>query len=140
MTNSVELKSALTSLSIARDFLEDSLSGAGVSEEDIFDIALAADEWLSNIILHSYTPGQEGNIEIHLHLKDCECVVTFRDRGEKFNFYATKSPNIEECMRAGKSSGLGIYLIRNLTDKVEYSNSPQGNQLTITKKIERRKK
>ena len=146
MTESITLKSELSSLGVARNFLREALSRENVHEEDIFDIVLAADEWISNIILHSYGPENDGSIEIDLRVKDYECVVTFKDRGEsegpegkKFDFFATKKPNIEACMRVGKSRGLGIYLIRNVTDKVEYSHSSQGNRLTIIKKIEAKK-
>ncbi|HOO71960.1 MAG TPA: ATP-binding protein [Spirochaetota bacterium] len=54
--------------------------------------------------------------------------------GNKFDMTKVKLPDIVAHFKKGKKRGLGIYFIRTLMDKVEYSYSDGMNKLTLIKK------
>ena len=139
MEKSITIDSNMASLSSARDFLEDILTQAGVEQEDVFDVVLAVDEWISNIILHAYKSTGSGKIEINFQLKDLKCIITFRDKGESFDFHAVQEPDIKECIRRRAKSGFGICLIKKLMDEVKYSSSAACNEFKMARKLKRSK-
>ena len=133
MERSVTVDSNMDSLNITRAFLEKALAEKGVHEEDIFDIILAGDEWVSNIILHAYKSKGLGQIEINIKLRGSKCILMFRDQGKSFDFHSVKEPNIRACIQKKAKGGFGISLIKKLMDEVEYSSSEKCNQFKIVK-------
>ena len=141
MEKTITIDSNMASLNTVRDFVGRVLARSGADKEVIFDIVLAVDEWVSNIILHSYKSkkAKKDKIKINLRLEDSKCIIIFRDQGETFNFYSVKDPDIIECMQKRIKRGFGIYLIKKLMDEVGYSSSEGYNQLKIMKDLKRSK-
>ncbi len=134
MNRSITIDGNIASLDTARDFVGRALADEGVNEENIFDIVLAVDEWTSNIIFHAYKY-KRGKIEVNLRLEDSKCIIIFRDRGEGFDFYSAKKPDITEHIQKRIRGGFGIYLIKKLMNEVEYSSAQGYNQLKMIKDL-----
>ena len=144
MKRSTTIHGNMASLDTARDFVGRALAQEGMDKEDIFDIVLAVDEWISNIISHSYKV-RCGKIEINLQLEgsiqleDSKCTIIFKDQGETFSFYSVKEPDITEHIQKRIKRGFGIYLIKKLMDEVEYSSFKGYNQFKMMKNLKRGK-
>jgi serine/threonine-protein kinase RsbW len=127
----------MESLSSIATLLEKHLRESGVGEKDIFEIGLAVDEACANIILYGYK-GREGGITISSCVRDQQVEVTISDRGTPFDPLSVPPPDIAADVDHRKIGGLGIHLIRSMTDQVSYIYQDGTNLLTLVKERHRR--
>ncbi len=113
-------------------WLEETLAGAGVSEKDQFEIGLAVDEACSNIILHGYMQ-RSGTIGIESCILDNELTVIISDTGMPFNPLEVTPPVLDADVDHRKIGGLGVHLIRSVTDALFYEYRDGKNILTLVK-------
>ncbi len=86
-------------------------------------LTLAIDEALANIVEHAESMIQNSDIEISLQLmaddKQFEAVI--RDTAVRFDPTNMADVNLEQHLRSGKNGGLGVFLMRQIMDKVSYT-------------------
>ena len=113
-------------LDIIRNFITRSATKMGFPEDEIYQIALAADEASANVIEHAYvdehSKGRNIDVTVKKNLDQIE--ITIADFGGGFNPDAIKTPNMDEYLKEMKPGGLGVYLIRTLMDEVNYCINP----------------
>lgn len=103
-----------------REFITRMVAQSGVRKKDENKIILAVDEAVSNIIEHAYEEQREGTIEIQVRADGERFEILIRDSGKHFNPEDIMPVNIHEHVRAGKRHGLGIFIMRQIMDEVEY--------------------
>ena len=113
-------------------WLEETLVNAGVGEKDQFEIALAVDEACSNIILYGYSD-RTGTIDIESCIRDDELTVIISDTGMPFNPLEVTPPVLDDDVDHRKIGGLGVHLIRSVTDSLFYEFRDGKNILTMVK-------
>lgn len=108
--------------------------------EPMMDVQIALEEIVANIVEHSYTLEEQGDIAFQFTIAPTKVVIDVDDYGEqgrKFNLErAGKFTSLEELRREGakQRGGMGVYLIRQVVDEVHYSSVPgKYNRMTITK-------
>ncbi len=102
----------------------------------IFDSTLACEEILVNIISYAY-PDDNGQLEIGWE-EDSEHNIfklTFEDAGVPFNPLLGEEPDLSVPIDKREVGGLGLLMIRKLTDDAQYSYVNGKNRLIITKKM-----
>lgn len=92
------------------------------------NLDVAVDEICSNIADYAYPDG-EGEFEVHFRIGGNEAELTFLDQGIPFDPFALEEEEDEE-LRIG---GLGIPLVKQLTDRAEYRRDGDTNCLCIGK-------
>lgn len=98
-------------------------------------IAIAIDEICSNVLYYAYPDGN-GTLEISLEMLDDSMVkICFKDYGVKYNPLEKEDPDVELLAEEREIGGLGIFMVKNLMDRVEYEYRENKNCLTIYKKI-----
>jgi len=118
----LKLPADTQNLDIIRKFVAGIAENMGFSEEEIYKIELAVDEACSNVVKHAYMTNtkQEHIINIEVKEKNSEIEIIISDKGKGFDPKKVKRPELEEYMRKMKRGGLGIYLIKELMDKVSF--------------------
>lgn len=97
--------------------------------ELVGDLKLALTEACSNSVRHAYKEGREGVVEIRYELSEDRISVEVADDGAGFEPQTLK--RVEEELDEG---GLGIAIIRALTDELEIGVRPEGgSRLRFTK-------
>jgi serine/threonine-protein kinase RsbW len=100
-----------------------------LTPELVADLKLALTEACSNSVRHAYEEGREGVVEIRYDLREDHLAVEVADDGQGFD------PDVIE--RAGDEldeGGLGLAIIRALTDELEIGARPEGgSRLRFTK-------
>jgi serine phosphatase RsbU (regulator of sigma subunit)/anti-sigma regulatory factor (Ser/Thr protein kinase) len=102
------------------------------SYKDMNNMMVVLDEACSNIIKHAYK-GAEGDIDFEVQVKEKGVYITIIDHGQSFNWKSFRTPNLNHYVDIGKKGGLGVWIIRKLTDKSDYNITPRGNELTLVK-------
>lgn len=92
----------------------------GVSPEKIFDIELALEETLVNIMNYAY-PGETGDIEVMCKSDNGEWfVMEIIDKGIPFDVLSVPAPDLTLDLSEREVGGLGIYFMKNVMDHVGY--------------------
>ncbi len=107
-------------LVMVREFITAWVKQSSVKQKDENKIILAVDEAVSNIIEHAYEENREGTIDVEVNADEERFEVLIRDSGKHFNPEAVQSVDIEQHVKAGKRHGLGIFIMRQIMDEVEY--------------------
>lgn len=98
-----------------------------------FDLAL--EEALANVIMYAYPEGEQGEVEISIEMKDGHIHTCIRDAGVPFNPLQQPETELSDSVEERPIGGLGIYLIKEIMDKVEYQRKDGNNVLTMTMNI-----
>ena len=105
---------------------------ASLGMPEVFQLNLALEEAVSNVINYAY-PGQEGMpISLVMNGEDTLFVFTLTDEGIPFNPLESEEPDLTLGAEERPIGGLGIFLVKQLMEKVEYSRTEGKNILTMT--------
>jgi anti-sigma regulatory factor (Ser/Thr protein kinase) len=133
MQRSFSVESRLAELGSALDRIERLLAEHVVESELVAEIRLVAEEGLVNIVRNAY-PEEEGDIEVSLSVDVTEVRIVLRDRGRPFNPLEHPAPDLGVAIGERPVGGLGVHLIRSLTDDQIYSREGDENVLVLVKR------
>ena len=134
MQHSLTFRNELEELARALDQIEQLLLEQAAGHELVSEIRLVAEEGLTNIVRHAYQPNEEGEIEVLLALSETEIRLELRDSGRPFNPLEHPEPDLEAPIEERPLGGLGVHLIRALTDAQTYSREGTVNVLVLVKR------
>lgn len=128
MEQELILKSSLDSLADLEQFVDNIIDKAGLDEDTAARFQLVMSEACTNAIMHGNKMDESKKVFIKSEVMDNKIVVTVEDQGIGFNPDSVPDPLATDNLL--KTSGRGVYLIRQYADKVSYS--PKGNVLTFS--------
>ncbi len=125
----------LKKLTAMSEFVLDAAREMGMREErGLFALQMAVDEAATNIVVHGYQErGLEGMVRILCWREGDEFVVQLRDTSPPFDPNQVPHPDLDAPLDARKEGGLGIYLMRKLMRRVEFSREGEENVLTMSR-------
>ena len=135
MGKEVEIKvtSEISSIGVLRECATEIAKKMGFNERKQMFIALAIDEAIANVIKHAYhnEPGKE--IKVKFITDQEKLTIIIRDFGERTDLSKIKSRDLDD----DREGGLGVFLIKNTMDKVEYRRDiPEGTELRMEKYLD----
>lgn len=98
-----------------------------------YNVLVALQEMVTNVLRHGYRLDESMPIEIVFELTDDTLQIVLRDRGPAFDplAYDTSGCDVESMPR--ESGGFGIHIARLVMDKLEYEREHGWNTLRMTK-------
>lgn len=129
---SLKIPGTMDNLEIIRKFVAEIARKSGFSEEETNKIELAVDEACTNVIKHAYK-NKGGDIDLALKLDYEKFSIIVTDHGESFDHDNIKLPDMDEYLAKLRVGGLGIYLMKTLMDKVDYSSEDGENEVKMEK-------
>ena len=127
----------LESLGIFRDFITECCAESDLSSDIALDLKLAVDEACTNIITHGYKGMDPGSIILSFRIEPGRILVQITDFGHAFEPEAGPKPDVEAALEDQELGGLGLYLIYQTMDNIDYQSSEDGNTLTFTKYLKK---
>lgn len=116
-----------------REFAETELASAGF-EAEAHALVLALDEAATNTIVHGYAD-KPGDIELTIEFEGDEVVATLLDDAPTHNPLNAPEPDLSLPLEERPIGGLGVYLVKTLTDHQEHrSRGECGNVLILRKR------
>jgi len=104
------------------------VSEGGIADDEAQRILILLEELLTNLIKYGYPNRSErGQAEIVLGLDGSRLEIEFIDDGCAFDPLAAPLPNPDEPLEARPIGGLGIHLLRSLTNEVHYERRNENN-------------
>ena len=105
-----------------------------VSQDVAYAANLSIDEILTNTISYGYDDGQTHRIEITVRLEAEALVVVIVDDIPAFDLTAAPEPDIGASLDEREVGGLGLFLVHQMMDKVEYERVDGRNVVTLSKR------
>jgi anti-sigma regulatory factor (Ser/Thr protein kinase) len=130
----IELKNNVGELERLSQILTQFGEANKLSPKVLFAINLALEEILTNTINYGYKDNHEHKIKLAISLEYDELTVKVEDDGQAFNPLEAPEPDTDKPLQERQIGGLGIHLVRNLMDKLEYRRWEGRNMLVMKKK------
>jgi anti-sigma regulatory factor (Ser/Thr protein kinase) len=127
-----EMPARVESLHELLTFIRTEARKRGFSEDALRRIELVAEEALVNVFVHGYAETQ-GQVEVRcLVSNDPALTIEIRDQGVSFDPLSLAEPDLQADLTKRKIGGMGVFLIRKMTDRVTYRREGEINILTMT--------
>jgi serine/threonine-protein kinase RsbW len=123
------IKSDISELEKVEDFIIGIFAENNVSEKNFNKTYLCVSEAVINAIKHGNKNDLHKKVSIVADCIGTEIIIQIEDEGEGFNINEVKDPTQKENIK--KESGRGIYIIKNLSKKIEYNEKGNRVQLKI---------
>jgi len=128
----LSIKSHPKNLRQIRNFMTTALSKTKLSQQNSQNIILAVVEACSNIIKHGYKNDYNKEINLTINAEAKILTISIIDKGLKFDTNSFEPRNVSEV----RPGGLGIHIIKQVMDVVEYTQTSQGfNKIKMVKKL-----
>ena len=129
------LHNKVQQLSLLAPFIEAVAKENNLDKGLASSLNLALEEAVTNVVLYAYPTDTDGTIDIDAGTVDGGLKFVISDSGTPFD--PTKAPevNTEASVEERPIGGLGIHLVRNIMDSVQYEYKDGKNILTLTKNI-----
>ena len=116
-------------------FIDELSEEMNLTPELIFNLNLVLEEAVSNVMLYAYGEEKHKEISLMANMSDGNLVFVLTDSGKEFD--PTKVPDADITLSAEEREigGLGIFLIRQIMDKVDYQRIEEKNVLTMRKQL-----
>lgn len=94
-------------------------------------LQVALDEVLSNVVKYAFAGRQPLNVDVEFAFRGGVVRVTVSDDGPRFNPLEAPAPRTDLPLEQRRPGGLGIALVRSLTDEARYEWRDGRNALTM---------
>lgn len=115
-------------------FVTDVLEANDCSMKARIQIEVAIDEILSNIVHYAYGD-QTGEVTVECGVNEGFASLCFIDSGIPYNPLEKEDPDVTLSVSERAIGGLGIFMVKNSMDEMQYEYKDACNRLTIKKSI-----
>ena len=105
-----------------------------IPENIEYSVNLALEEVFTNCV--KYNPNGDGNITLAMDIAKNRIVIEIIDAGEEFDISQLPEVNTNKPLKERKVGGLGIHLIKQMMDDIEYYYRNGKNHIIIIKNLE----
>lgn len=133
----LQLPATVENLARVNEWVEEMLNILDVPMKTQMQIALAVEEIFVNIAHYAYAPGVgDAVIRMGYDMDTHTVKIAFLDHGTPYNPLEKEDPNTKLSAEEREVGGLGIYLVKETMDSINYVRSNNWNILTIEKRSE----
>ena len=130
----IKLQSHSSEVNRLFNFIQESMGHALIQgradEKFIHDLKLVTEEWFANIINHGYADNETGEIEVELVAVTDGIRLTVMDSAPPYNPLENNRKQQDQDFSQG---GMGLIIIKSLTDEQHYNRNETQNVFSITK-------
>ena len=116
-------------------FVDEVCKSVGFDEGKTMEIKVAVEEAVVNVMNYAYPPEQRGDVTIEAASNDTRLKFTIIDSGKPFDPTVQNEVDTTLSAEARSIGGLGIHLIRQNMDSINYERVDNLNVLTLRKKL-----
>lgn len=109
--------------------------GNNISSTVEFHVNLALDEIISNVIRYGWDDSGEHEFHVRLFLLNDEVRVEVEDDAKPFNPLKIPTPDLDKPLNDRPVGGLGIHLVRQVMEGLDYQRLHGKNLFIMKKKI-----
>lgn len=135
MRKQLKFKNQVAELQHVNLFVEEICDELGLDMELQMNLNLVLEEVVSNVIFYAYPEGTIADIELLAEYDGKELTFVLSDQGKHFDPTAKEDPDPDVHPADRELGGMGIYIVKNIMNKVTYQRLEGRNLLTMKKDI-----
>jgi serine/threonine-protein kinase RsbW len=135
MEKKLVIKNDISEINKLAVFIEELSKELVLTPENTFNLNLVLEEAVSNVIYYAYGEEKQKEISLTAKMYENNLIFVLTDSGKEFD--PTKVPDADITLSAEEREigGLGIFLIRQIMNLVEYQRIDGKNVLTMGKHL-----
>ena len=135
MKKEIKIKNQVGELEHVNQFIEEIGEELGLDMELQMNLNLVMEEMVSNVIFYAYPEGADADIELMAESNGKELTFVLSDQGREFDPTAKEDNDLDINPAERELGGMGIYIVKNIMNKVTYQRLEGKNLLTMKKDI-----
>lgn len=125
---------AIGSLGSLFDFVDGFADRHGIPGDAAFDLRLALEELFTNMV--KYHPEGADSILMRLELEGSVVRASLQDFDvDSWDVTRAPEPDVNAPLEARQPGGMGLHLVRKVTDDFRYEYRDRSSTVTVTKRI-----
>jgi serine/threonine-protein kinase RsbW len=128
MNKELVIKSKLENMSLVENFIDEVSVCLSIVSDLYGNLLISTIEAVTNAIVHGNESNPDKLVRINVEGKEHSINVTVADEGKGFNVNVIPDPTKPDYIE--KPNGRGIFLMKNLADKVKFDKN--GSVVTLT--------
>ena len=132
MDKTLTLRNKIEDVGLLPTFVEEICQELELASDKAFNLNLALEEAVTNIVSYAFPQGEEHEFMLHASSDGQRLVFRLEDDGVPFDPTAVADADTTLSAEERPIGGLGIFLIRQIMTDVRYAYADGRNQLTMT--------
>lgn len=125
----IQIPSLIENIRVVESFIDNSKEKFNIEDDIYGNIMVAVTESVNNAIRHGNKFDKDKNVLLSLFVDEDRLRFEIEDEGPGFDFTNLNDPTAPENIE--NPGGRGIFLMKNLSDEVEFFNEGRKVQLTF---------
>ena len=113
--------------------IDEFCASRAIASEVAYAVNLALDEILTNTISYGYADDEPHQIELIVSLEVEALVIVIGDDSAAFDLSNAPTPDVGASLEERPLGGLGLFLVHQMMDSVEYRREGERNLITLKK-------
>ena len=135
MQKNITLPNDIQEVPRLNDFVEEVCLTVGLNEIETMKVKVAVEEAVVNVMKYAYPAGQQGDVTVEAAYNGMRLKFTITDSGTPFDPTVQSEADTTLAAKERKIGGLGIHIMRQNMDSINYERVDNKNILTLRKKI-----
>jgi serine/threonine-protein kinase RsbW len=132
-TTHVVIRNTIADLAALTTAMERVGAEYGMPKKALYQLQIALDEMVSNVIKYAWPEGGAHNIEIRITIRDGGVEVEIIDDGRMFDPRDAPKRNKPLPGQRPRPGGVGVQMTKKLVDRINYARIGHRNHTTLTK-------
>jgi serine/threonine-protein kinase RsbW len=107
------------------------LGTINISSKTIYKVNLILEEMITNIIKYGYDDNNQHEIEVNINITVEHIRLRIIDDGNEFDSAMSPNPDTDIPLEKMRIGGLGIFLVKNISNNIKYKRHKNKNILRI---------
>ena len=134
-TGKITLSNDVAQVTALNEWVNNVAQQLQLTESDSQKIKLAVEEAVVNVMNYAYPSGTQGNVAISASANSNTLTFTIEDNGAPFDPTVTDTADTSLSLDDRPIGGLGIFLVRQMMDSINYERVDGKNILTLRKTL-----
>ena len=130
----LNLNNKVSEITKLNEFVKSATTALNMETGLANQIKLAVEEAVTNIIDYAYQNGTEGNISVTIEADESRIRFIITDSGAEFDPTSVSKADTTLSVEERPIGGLGVFLVRNLMDSINYERVDGKNVLRMEKR------
>jgi anti-sigma regulatory factor (Ser/Thr protein kinase) len=135
-TTEIRIRNEIAELARVSEAMERIGEEHGLASKTLFQLQVALDETVSNVIKYAWPEGGSHEIRIRIMVGNGQVMLEVADDGRAFDPLSAPAPQTLPPGQRPRPGGVGLHMVRQFMDSIEYARIDGGNRLTLTKRCD----
>ncbi len=132
-TTELVIRNEIAQLAILSEAMERIGAEHGLAQKQLIQLQVALDEMVSNVIKYAWSDGGSHDIRVRITVSRGQVAIEIADDGRPFDPLGAPPPPPHGPRQRPRPGGVGIHMLKQFMEKVEYARIGGHNCLTMTK-------